>query len=172
VHIVWQDLRDGTYEIYYKQSTDGGVNWGEDLRLTNAIFTSQQPSVAVSDSVVHVVWFDDREMNEEIYYKRNPTGNIVVGIENDLSGNSEQQFSIYPNPASDHFTITFTLEQPTNVNLKVRNGIGQVVATILDGKQSQGVHQIKWKIAGMPSGIYYFRLTAGNQASTGKLVLK
>ncbi len=35
VHVVWSDERDGNYEIYYKRSTDGGVSWGADTRLTN-----------------------------------------------------------------------------------------------------------------------------------------
>jgi hypothetical protein len=35
VHIVWIDKRDGNTEIYYKCSTDGGINWQADVRLTN-----------------------------------------------------------------------------------------------------------------------------------------
>ncbi len=35
VHVVWYDNRDGNNEIYYKRSTDAGVSWGADTRLTN-----------------------------------------------------------------------------------------------------------------------------------------
>ena len=76
VHIVWQEDRDGNYEIYYKRSTDGGVNWGVDIRLTNAPDDSQNPSVSVSGQVVHVVWNDLRDVNSEIYYKRSTDGGI------------------------------------------------------------------------------------------------
>jgi len=34
VHVIWQDKRDGDYQIYYKRSTDGGVTWETDTRLT------------------------------------------------------------------------------------------------------------------------------------------
>ncbi len=53
----------GTDEIYYKRSTDAGVSWGADTRLTNNTADSEYPSVAVSGSVVHVVWHDDRDGN-------------------------------------------------------------------------------------------------------------
>ena len=76
VHVVWHDSRDGSTEIYYKRSTDGGVNWGADTRLTNNSAFSGYSSVAVSGSAVHVVWYDFRDGNNEIYYKRDPTGNM------------------------------------------------------------------------------------------------
>jgi len=38
IHIVWCDARDGNREIYYKRSTDGGENWGVDIRLTSEPF--------------------------------------------------------------------------------------------------------------------------------------
>ena len=70
VHVVWQDDRDGNTEIYYKRSIDEGGNWEADTRLTNNASSSVSPSVTVSGPAVHVVWFDNRDGNEEIYYKR------------------------------------------------------------------------------------------------------
>lgn len=77
VHITWEDQRDGNNEIYYKKSTNGGLNWGTDTRLTNSSAMSLYASVCVSGTLVHVVWFDERDGNREIYYKRDPTGNAV-----------------------------------------------------------------------------------------------
>ena len=51
VHIVWYDDRHGgyhNYEIYYKRSTDGGVKWGADKRLTNNTAISRYPSMLQS----------------------------------------------------------------------------------------------------------------------------
>lgn len=70
LHVVWFDDRDGNVEVYYKHSTDGGTTWGLDVRLTNAPGDSLHPTVAVSRDAVHVVWFDRRDGNAEIYYKR------------------------------------------------------------------------------------------------------
>jgi hypothetical protein len=147
------------------------MSWEAEMQLTNAINASMCPSISVTDSVVHVVWYDNRDLNEEIYYKRKTTGTIIIGTGNDLSGNSGQQISIYPNPVTDHFTITFTLEHTVKVNLEVRNEIGQVVATIINESLLQGNHQVDWNTKGMPSGIYFCHLTAGDQSSTGKIVV-
>ena len=58
VHVVWYDNRDGNFEIYYKRSIDGGLTWGADTRLTNASAASWEPSIVVSGSILHVVWYD------------------------------------------------------------------------------------------------------------------
>ncbi len=70
VHIVWYDQRDGNIEVYYKHSADGGTTWGADTRLTDAPGDSMHPAVAVSGDPAHIVWFDRRDGNAEIYYKR------------------------------------------------------------------------------------------------------
>ncbi len=91
VHVVWYDFRDGNFEIYYKRSTDGGVSWSEDTRLTNYSFTSASPSVSVSGQVVHVVWQDGRDDNWEIYYKRSDDGGVSWGIaDTRLTNNSAE----------------------------------------------------------------------------------
>jgi len=74
VHVVWWDKSDGNWEIYYMRSTDGGISWPTTTRLTNDPEKSQYPSVAVSGSVVHVVWCDWKTGNREIYYRRSPDG--------------------------------------------------------------------------------------------------
>jgi hypothetical protein len=71
VHVVWEDARDGDYEIYYKRSTDFGVSWQPDIRLTYAPGLSLNPSISGSGPNVHVVWYDNRDgNNSHIYYKR------------------------------------------------------------------------------------------------------
>ncbi len=93
VHAVWYDLRDGNREIYYKRSTDGGVSWGADTRLTNNSANSWYPSVSVSSSVVHVVWQDNRDGNEAIYYKRSTDGGLSWGTDTRLTSNSGYSLS-------------------------------------------------------------------------------
>jgi hypothetical protein len=45
VHIVWYDHRTGYYEIFYKRSTDGGINWGNDIKLSiGALGASVHPA--------------------------------------------------------------------------------------------------------------------------------
>ncbi len=85
VHVAWQDMRDGNYEIYYKHSADGGITWSADIRLTNDAGNSKSPSVAVSGNIIHIVWFDSRDGDEEIYYKRSTDGGITWSADTRLT---------------------------------------------------------------------------------------
>ncbi|NTW33404.1 MAG: T9SS type A sorting domain-containing protein [Bacteroidetes bacterium] len=79
VHVIWTDDRYGypNFEILYKRSTDGGVTWGEDTRLTNDPAYSSYPELAVSGSAVHVVWLDSRIASDyEMFYKRSVDGGL------------------------------------------------------------------------------------------------
>ena len=77
VHLTWQDDRDGNPEIYYKRSTDEGITWSSDTRLTRDPSLSWTPSLAAWDSLVYVAWTDDRDVNLEIYGKRSADGGIT-----------------------------------------------------------------------------------------------
>jgi len=79
VHVVWFDGRDGDWEIYYKRSTDRGLTWGTDTRLTDNPAVSTDPSVTGSGLSIHVVWRDTRDGNDEIYYKRSTDGGVIWG---------------------------------------------------------------------------------------------
>ena len=88
VHVVWRDNRDGNYEIYYKRSQNGGLSWDADTRLTNNSYFSTSPSVSVSGAVVHVVWTDNRDGNDEIYYKRSQNGGLSWGPDTYLTNST------------------------------------------------------------------------------------
>ncbi len=94
VHVVWYDDRNGYWQIYYKRSTDSGVNWGTETQLTNIAAHSRYPSLAVSGSVVHVVWRDDRDGNDEIYYKSSADGGVSWGADTRLTNNPSGSY--YP----------------------------------------------------------------------------
>ena len=85
VHIVWYDNRDGNDEIYYKRSIDGGLTWGTDTRLTNDPAVSWYPSITVTGSYVHVTWCDNRDADQEIYYKRSTDGGNSWGPDTRIS---------------------------------------------------------------------------------------
>ena len=73
LHVAWSDSRNSDdYEIYYKRSTNGGISWGTDTRLTNELRISETPEITSNSNEVHVVWTDlrDSNINSEVYYKR------------------------------------------------------------------------------------------------------
>jgi hypothetical protein len=84
-------------------------------------------SCAISGTTLHVLWNDNRDGNWEIYYKRNPTGNTTVGI-NNSTHNAPKGFQLYqnyPNPFNPRTIISFELSTPAFTSLKIYNLIGQ-----------------------------------------------
>ncbi len=174
VHVVWEDERDGNNEIYYKRSTDGGISWGTDTRLTNNPAASQYASVAVSGSAVHVVWYDFRDGNNEIYYKRDPTGN-PIGIIN-INSEVPNNFSLsqnYPNPFNPITKIRFAVTSPRpdghpspirrgeggEVKLIVFDVLGREIATLVNEQLQPGTYEVDFDANDLPSGVYYYTLT-------------
>jgi Tol biopolymer transport system component len=70
VWFTWFDARDGNFEIYTKRSTDGGVTWSSDTRLTNTTGQSLRPSIALQGQQLFISYWDTDGGNEEIYALR------------------------------------------------------------------------------------------------------
>lgn len=172
IHVVWQDVRDGNWEIYYKLSTDAGLTWGADERLTNAPFDSFYPSVTVSGTIVHVNWQDNRDGNYEIYYKRDSTGN-PIGIKS-ISSEIPKSYNLlqnYPNPFNPSTNIEFSLPKSSNVELAIFDVLGRKIATLVNQQLNTGSYLVDWNATDFPSGIYFYRLIARDYIETRKMVL-
>ena len=77
----------------------------------------------------------------------------------------------YPNPFNPATVIRFALPEESHVSLKIFNTLGQVVATLVDGRREAGYHQANWYAAGSPSGIYFYRLQAGSFMQSMRMIL-
>jgi len=71
VWVVWSSSRTGGYDLYYKTSSDNGVSWSSDTRLTTDPNLDKLPSIAqTGDGKIWVVWCSDRLAgNYELFYK-------------------------------------------------------------------------------------------------------
>lgn len=77
----------------------------------------------------------------------------------------------YPNPFNPTTTIEFTLPRPEQVAVSVYNLQGELVAVLAAGVFGAGVQQLVFDATGLPSGIYLYRLQAGELAISRKLIL-
>ena len=93
--------------------------------------------------------------------------------ENDLS-QSPTDFALYqnyPNPFNPQTTINFQLANESRVLLNVYNALGQKVATLLDDLKAAGNYSIPFNAQGLPSGVYFYELQAGEYIAVKKMVL-
>ncbi len=76
----------------------------------------------------------------------------------------------YPNPFNPSTTIEFTLPKPEYVELKVYNILGKEVTTLVSKNLIQGNHIFKFDGKNLSSGIYYYRINAGEFQDVKKMV--
>ncbi len=67
--------------------------------------------------------------------------------------------------------IEYSLATAGSVHIQVTNLAGNPVATLVDERKAAGLHDVEFKAAGLPSGIYFYTLTAGDYTLTRKMVL-
>ncbi len=77
----------------------------------------------------------------------------------------------YPNPFNPATVITYQLPSPGHVTLKIYDLLGLEVVTLVNEVQDAGVKSITWNASDLPSGLYLYRLTAGNYSATKRMVL-
>jgi hypothetical protein len=77
----------------------------------------------------------------------------------------------YPNPFNPTTTIEYTLAAPSTVQLEIYNTLGEIVAQPVDGTRAAGAHSVVFDAGDLASGVYLYRLTAGSNSVTQKMVL-
>jgi len=175
VHIAWHDDRNGNAEIFYMYSMDEGLSWSSDTLLVNNSATmSEFPSLAVSGSMVHIIWSDKRDgPNGEIYYKRNPIGNFIGIEDRDLA---KSHLSIYPNPFSEYTNIEFEMASPGNVEIIIFNQLGNHIQTLKYNSCKAGRNSLQWNCSdkndlAVPGGIYYCKVLFGKEMLIKKMIV-
>lgn len=77
----------------------------------------------------------------------------------------------YPNPFNPTTSIEFSLREAGRAQLIVYDILGREVTRLLDGALPAGNHVVTWTAEGMPSGVYLYRLTFGDNTRTRSMVL-
>jgi hypothetical protein len=116
------------------------------------------------------------------------TASVPTVVEGSLTVNSEVQAKIaalpteislsqnFPNPFNPTTDIDFALPEAQTVSLAVFNVLGQQVSQLVSGVQEAGYHKVTWNGKNndgqpAPSGVYFYRLDAGNFSQSMKMVM-
>jgi hypothetical protein len=100
------------------------------------------------------------------------TGEKAVGVE--FAHSAPQEFLLsqnYPNPFNSTAVIRYGLRRSSHVTLVVYNALGQTVANLVDGEMGPGYYEVPFHADRLASGVYYYRITAGEFVQTRKLLL-
>ena len=107
------------------------------------------------------------------------TGKIwMLRYENVVSVNNSPEvpkdYSIqqnYPNPFNPTTTLEYNILSPREVSLTIYNLLGQEIVRLVSEVQQAGYHKVIWDASDFASGIYFYRLQAGDFVQTRKMVL-
>jgi hypothetical protein len=100
--------------------------------------------------------------------------NIVTDAESDQPDNLPTVFALeqnYPNPFNPASTIEFSVPRRSHLQLQVFNILGQRVAVLADGEFSAGTYSVTFDASGFSSGMYFYRLVAGEKVLNRKMTL-
>ena len=79
--------------------------------------------------------------------------------------------NVYPNPFRSSATITYSLPNPSEIRIEVFDLLGKRVRMLEKGFKSSGEHEITFDATGLPSGVYFYTLSAGDFSQTRKMVV-
>lgn len=123
-----------------------------------------------STATIYTEW---GSINATYYSEWNYTGQNPLGVASN-NPSVPVQFAVqqnYPNPFNPTTKIDFSIPARSNVSLVVYNVIGQQVATLVNETMETGFHTVNFNASSLSSGIYFYKLTAGNFSSVKKMML-
>jgi hypothetical protein len=77
----------------------------------------------------------------------------------------------FPNPFNPSTRIRFVIPKTTHVLLAIVDALGRTEAVLVNGEKAAGSYETEWNASNAPSGIYFYRLQAGEFLETKKMIL-
>jgi hypothetical protein len=182
----WKTVFDGqgkyyiTRVIYDPSHSVVYIAGGDDLDSGNAILfvsndlgeTWQLLQLSMNGPIVDLElernnWIYCATFNFGIFRIRLPITTIQPPIQSEAFHLSQN----YPNPFNPSTTIEFVLPNTTNVTLKIYNILGEEVAKLVSDRLTAESYSFVWDAGNLTSGIYLYRIVAGEYVETRKMIL-
>ena len=157
--IMFFENNVNTFSYHY----DGGINNRYDIRLTQEFGFINWSS-------------NDSSRN---YYKTLLSCEVDRTIYGTLTNTEREELKLseyylkqnYPNPFNPTTTINYSIPKTCFVTLKVYDMLGKEVTTLVNEERRTGNYKVDFDGSYLPSGVYFYRMQAGNFSETKKLVL-
>ena len=141
--------------------TTQGTSTGIIIRTIDSLFTTGYFNIRTEITVDGFQYWEGNSIQ------------VVVGIENE-SNKIPTEYLLsqnYPNPFNPTTKISYAIPQNAFVELKVFNLLGQEIATLVNQEKYAGVYEVNYDASNLPSGIYFYRMKAGEYVQTRKMIL-
>ncbi len=148
------------WNTQYRTPAPGTLDRNPDI--SSGIFTG-------SSVRVWAVWENNASGKWKLY---GVTKEIVLDVEEDHD--APYRFNLmqnYPNPFNPGTEIGFRIKDKGFVTLKVYDILGREIAMLVNGKMEAGEHRVTFDAQGLPSGVYIYRIQAGEYSASRKMVV-
>jgi len=142
---------------------------GDTLKTSLHVFTDQV-SIATAYVQIQVGTFRNPEDRTILDFTATTDPAVSVNESNLLNTYSLSQN--YPNPFNPSTRISYNVDEPGLVQLKVYNVLGVEVATLVNAQQNSGNYTVVFDAARLSSGVYFYSLSANNFTQTRKMILE
>lgn len=172
---------------FYALDSLGSVKWWyQDSAVIRSPILYHQGTAYVGTEAGRILaFFDDQTLisNFKISVVTSPMwetfqgNNARTGVlraQTDNLSTLPEKYSLlqnYPNPFNPTTIIRYEIPQQSYLTLKIYNVLGQEVSTLLNEMKQPGRYEVQLNAEGLASGMYFYRLQAGNFIETKKLVL-
>jgi len=186
VLISWEyEFSPTDHDVWVQHiASDGVAQWMSNgfvgQVVSEGLHEEKHPTMASDGSGgAYIVWEDNRSGNWDIYGDRVDATGTLVGIEDEAISALPTSYMLeqnYPNPFNPTTEIRFATPRAGEITLTVHNMLGQTVQTLVSGSVEAGNHIVSWNGKNnlgeaVASGVYLYRLTAGNEVSAKKMML-
>jgi hypothetical protein len=157
--------------IRYK-SFDGNI-WTQSAQVSDAsndVTGLQKPEVADIDGSTPVFAFVGGNYTNVYFDNFSWTPSDI----NEISGDLPEIYSLeqnYPNPFNPSTSIQFRIPENSFVSLKIYNVLGKEVSTLMNEEKNAGTYEVNFNASALSSGVYFYKLEAGNFVQTKKMIL-
>ena len=95
----------------------------------------------------------------------------VTSAEQDIIADGFALEQNYPNPFNPNTVISYQIPVSSKVTLKIYDVLGNDVATLVNSEKAAGSYEITWNAESVPSGVYFYTISAGQFSETKKMML-
>lgn len=161
------------YDIELNYINKNGIGRFSDFSIpltanTSHTFIPDWEALHNSELQVLVDFTNDGTIDDTLYL------NNTVGVEDEgnlLTPNEYNLAQNFPNPFNPVTTIQYSVPQRSIVSLKVYDILGSEVAELVNEEKERGVYSVSFNASQLTSGIYLYRIQAGNFIQTKKMIL-
>jgi hypothetical protein len=171
--IKWTSSNIQNIKIEY--SANGGKNWSP---VVNTIAASPSaylwtiPDTTSTNCLVRISDVLDANINDvsDSYFSIESFPDGLIFTEIGLP-KKHRLLQNYPNPFNPSTQIKFALPKPENVKIEIYNTIGQRLETLINQHMPAGYHEIEFNAQNLSSGVYLYRIEAGQFLDVKKMIL-